>query len=197
MYYCKSRYYNPEWCRWLTPDSIEYLDTENHNGLNLYCYYENNPILNVDYTGCWFITLTASTIAYLALALIATAATVAVIKVEKETHSIENALTAIFEGIEDGFESITDFVESLFTPNDHAIIQSDQNVLVNEFSPISVKSIDFIDYYVYKKIMIHGLDRIKKNKVENKKIKLEKDLENRISLEVEEKNQKKHTWSRT
>ena len=51
MYYCKSRYYNPEWCRWLTPDSIEYLDPESINGLNLYCYCGNNPIMCFDENG--------------------------------------------------------------------------------------------------------------------------------------------------
>ena len=38
------RYYNPEWCRWLTPDDVEYLEPDNINGLNLYCYANNNPI---------------------------------------------------------------------------------------------------------------------------------------------------------
>lgn len=29
---------NPEWCRWLIPDDVEYLDSSNINGLNLYTY---------------------------------------------------------------------------------------------------------------------------------------------------------------
>lgn len=39
-----SRYYNPKWGRFLSPDSIEYLDSESINGLNLYCYCGNNPV---------------------------------------------------------------------------------------------------------------------------------------------------------
>ena len=36
-----SRYYSPELCRWISPDSIEYLDPQSINGLNLYCYCYN------------------------------------------------------------------------------------------------------------------------------------------------------------
>lgn len=28
LYYCNSRYYSPELCRWISLDSIEYLDPE-------------------------------------------------------------------------------------------------------------------------------------------------------------------------
>ncbi len=51
LYYCQSRYYNPRIYQWLSPDSIEYLDYENINGLNLYCYCDNNPINRLDSTG--------------------------------------------------------------------------------------------------------------------------------------------------
>ncbi len=48
LFYCNSRYYNPEWGRFISPDSIEYLDSENINGLNLYCYCMDNPINYAD-----------------------------------------------------------------------------------------------------------------------------------------------------
>lgn len=51
MYYCKSRYYVPEWGRWLNYDSANFLDIENINGLNLYCYCQNNPISYYDEDG--------------------------------------------------------------------------------------------------------------------------------------------------
>ena len=44
MYYCNSRYYAPELCRFISPDSIEYLDLESINGLNLYAYCGNDPV---------------------------------------------------------------------------------------------------------------------------------------------------------
>lgn len=48
MYYSKSRYYSPELYRFISPDSIEYLDLKSVNGLISYCYCKNNPII---YTG--------------------------------------------------------------------------------------------------------------------------------------------------
>ena len=51
LYYCKSRYYNPNIGRWISPDAIEYLNPTSINGLNLYCYCNNNPIMYVDSDG--------------------------------------------------------------------------------------------------------------------------------------------------
>ena len=51
LFYCNSRYYSPELCRWISPDSIEYLDPKSINGLNLYCYCENNPVMGYDPNG--------------------------------------------------------------------------------------------------------------------------------------------------
>ena len=51
LFYCNSRYYSPELCRFISPDDVEYLDPESVNGLNLYCYCMNNPIMYVDPSG--------------------------------------------------------------------------------------------------------------------------------------------------
>ena len=45
LFLVSSRYYSPELCRWISPDDIEYLDPESVNGLNLYCYCLNNPVM--------------------------------------------------------------------------------------------------------------------------------------------------------
>jgi RHS repeat-associated protein len=45
------RYYSPELCRFIQPDDIEYLNPSSINGLNLYCYCFNNPIMYVDSSG--------------------------------------------------------------------------------------------------------------------------------------------------
>ena len=50
LYYCNSRYYSPELCRWISADSIDYLDPESINGLNLYAYCLNNSIMYVNPT---------------------------------------------------------------------------------------------------------------------------------------------------
>ncbi|MDY4788030.1 MAG: RHS repeat-associated core domain-containing protein [Bacilli bacterium] len=51
LYYCNSRYYSSELCRFISIDSVYYLEPENINGLNLYCYCMNDPINNVDHSG--------------------------------------------------------------------------------------------------------------------------------------------------
>lgn len=37
-------------------DSIEYLDPENLNGLNLFACCGNNPVVRVDYVGYFFLS---------------------------------------------------------------------------------------------------------------------------------------------
>ncbi len=51
LYYLKTRYYDPEVGRFITIDDISYLDPETINGLNLYAYCGNNPVMNVDENG--------------------------------------------------------------------------------------------------------------------------------------------------
>ena len=65
MYYCKSRYYIPAWCRWLNADSYAYLNFKDINGSNLFVYCNNNPIMFGDETGnlpkwvAWALSVTA------------------------------------------------------------------------------------------------------------------------------------------
>ena len=51
LYYLKTRYYDPEVGRFISQDDVSYLDPEHINGLNLYAYCLNNPIMGVDPTG--------------------------------------------------------------------------------------------------------------------------------------------------
>ena len=51
FYWVQTRYYNPEWCRWISPDTLDYLDPESVHGLNLYAYCGNDPINYVDPSG--------------------------------------------------------------------------------------------------------------------------------------------------
>jgi RHS repeat-associated protein len=70
FYFLKTRYYDPEIGRFMTIDDISYLDPESINGLNLYAYCGNNPVMRVDTTGCsWFSWLTSGLSLALGIAL--------------------------------------------------------------------------------------------------------------------------------
>ena len=51
LYYLQTRYYDPETCRFISQDNIDYADPETINGLNLYAYCGNNPVMRTDYAG--------------------------------------------------------------------------------------------------------------------------------------------------
>ncbi len=58
LYYLNSRYYYPEWRRFISPDDTSYLDPEIPNGLNLYTYCNNDPVNYCDPSGHFAISLT-------------------------------------------------------------------------------------------------------------------------------------------
>ncbi len=51
LYCLGTRYYDPETGRFISQDSIDYADPESINGLNLYAYCGNNPVMAIDPTG--------------------------------------------------------------------------------------------------------------------------------------------------
>ncbi len=63
LYYLQTRYYDPELGRFISADSIEYLDPETLGGLNLYAYCGNNPVLYGDPTGTFLTALLVGLIA--------------------------------------------------------------------------------------------------------------------------------------
>ena len=56
LYYLEARYYDPETGRFISADDISYLDPETINGLNLYAYCVNNPVMCYDPSGCFLLT---------------------------------------------------------------------------------------------------------------------------------------------
>lgn len=54
LYYLNSRYYDPEIGRFINADDISYVAPDTLNGLNLYAYCGNNPVMNVDPDGTLF-----------------------------------------------------------------------------------------------------------------------------------------------
>ncbi len=77
LYYLQTRYYDPEIGRFITIDGIEYLDPETINGLNLYAYCGDNPVMFTDPNGTakWWEWLLFG----FAIAVIAVAAVVAIV----------------------------------------------------------------------------------------------------------------------
>ena len=52
LYYLNSRYYNPEWGRFISADDTAYLlSGENLHTINLYAYCNNNPVMYTDSNG--------------------------------------------------------------------------------------------------------------------------------------------------
>ena len=75
FYFLQTRYYDPEVGRFLNMDSIEYADPESVNGINLYAYCGNNPVMGYDPDGTWD---WLRAIAVAALAVVAVAAVAAI-----------------------------------------------------------------------------------------------------------------------
>lgn len=53
LYYLQTRYYNPSYGRFLNADTTEILERTKGTvlGANIFAYCNNNPVMNVDYTG--------------------------------------------------------------------------------------------------------------------------------------------------
>jgi len=95
LYYLNSRYYNPEWGRFLNADGIIGTD-ETTNGYNLFAYCDNNPTNGVDsdgnlaITGCFVAGAVALGALLIGGALVATPQGKSVTR--KATSTIENTI---------------------------------------------------------------------------------------------------------
>lgn len=95
MYYCKSRYYVPEWCRWLNADNPKYLDFKDVKGTNLFVYCQNDPILGMDENGRFVFQIIAFS---LFCGLLAVIGTVVESAVKGEEITIKSLFTSFIGG---------------------------------------------------------------------------------------------------
>ena len=105
MYYCHTRYYVPEWCRWLFADHVAFVRPDNVQQMNLFTYCINDPINRLDLTGNFAISVSTA-IALVLAAILAAITVTAIVQVEQETHAISNA-------IKDGYSFIRGLTESI------------------------------------------------------------------------------------
>jgi len=87
LYYLNSRYYDPSIGRFMSADSINYLDPSSGQGLNLYAYCGNNPVMYTDPSGNLLLTFAAT----IGLAIIGTIIVMAIEYAKKES------LTAVID----------------------------------------------------------------------------------------------------
>ena len=76
MYYCQTRYFVPEWGRWLNADSPNFLQFDNINGMSLFAYCGNDPVNSIDPNGTWSWNKFFKALAWIGLGAAMIAATV-------------------------------------------------------------------------------------------------------------------------
>ena len=120
LYYLQSRYYNPEWGRFINADGLGILTAQGELiGQNLYAYCTNDPVNNSDDSGYWKMPTWAKVavgvvaIAGLAVATVATGGAAAVICGAALSGAIEGGASgavmgAIGGGISGGWQGALD-----------------------------------------------------------------------------------------
>ncbi len=93
LYYLTARYYDPETGRFINVDDISYIDPDSINGLNLYVYCYNNPVMYTDPSGeaAWW--------EWLAGVLVVVAVTALVVVTAGVAAAVIGASAAVVTGV--------------------------------------------------------------------------------------------------
>ena len=115
MYYLMTRYYDPKTGRFINADSYKYLDPDSINGLNLYAYCRNNPIMYFDPTGQFIEIIMASAIIMFVFAIGMAIVGVIVGAIKAAAKAIDEAVGPIVkEGVIKFGEIMEDVLRFLF-----------------------------------------------------------------------------------
>lgn len=110
LYYLQSRYYSPEWGRFINFDNYggEIGSLLSHNG---YAYCGNNPVNMFDENGNWFLSV-FKVFVVVVLAVVTIATTI----IPQDTAAnAGNLITDVVEGIGDAAKTIKDLVSPVFS----------------------------------------------------------------------------------
>ena len=102
------RYYSSKLCRFIQPDTIEYLDHQSINGLNLYCYCHNNPIMYYDPSGHVAISVGLLIAGFVIGALVGTASSIVTQGLTEGWDNI-NGWQVLLDGIIGGISGLLAF----------------------------------------------------------------------------------------
>lgn len=107
LYYLRSRYYNPNLCRFINADDVEALGADGDiNGYQFFIYCMNDPVNNRDEAGSWSLPNWAKVAIGAAKGAVSGAiggAITGAIQSRIETGSWDGALEAAVDGAADGF----------------------------------------------------------------------------------------------
>ena len=115
LYYLNSRYYDPEVGRFISADAIDYLAPETINGINLYAFCGNNPVMNTDPSGCawWDWLIAIGVVVVSAVAAVVTAGTSLVLTGALAGIAVGGAVSIANQVATDGDLDITRFTTDI------------------------------------------------------------------------------------
>ena len=113
MYYCGSRYYDWETCRWINADDIAYLGAGGLTSYNLFAYCGNNPVMGYDPYGTFDFWGFAKGVGRIVTGIAAVAAGVAACVVGAPVAMIAVAAVTITAGVLTAVNGAADIQQSV------------------------------------------------------------------------------------